>query len=239
MTDSTDKTLARVSVVMAVKNGERFIGEALDSVMAQQRPAHEIVLVDGRSTDATRQIARRYPGVRIIEQPGTGVANAYNAGIESAVGDIVAFLSHDDIWPVDKLALQVDALLDDPDLGYVTALATFFLEAGSEAPYGFRGELLQGAHVAHIMETLVAWRETFSSVGAFDESLSTAEDVDWFARAKDKGIATAVVPHPLLKKRIHGGNISLDVDSNNRNLMQTIRQSVLRKRQAAARSSGK
>ena len=223
---------------MAVKNGERFIGQALDSVMAQELPAHEIVLVDGHSTDATRQIAGRYPAVRIIEQPGTGVANAYNTGVASAVGDIVAFLSHDDIWTVNKLALQVGALLEDPRLAYVTALATFFLEPGSEMPYGFRKELLQGAHVAHIMETLVAWRETFSSVGAFDESLSTAEDVDWFARAADKGIASAVVRDALLKKRIHGGNISLDVDSNNRNLMQTIRQSVLRKRRAAARSSG-
>jgi len=230
---------ARVSVVMAVKNGERFIAQALDSVMTQTLAAHEIILVDGQSTDSTVEIARRYTGLKIVEQRGTGIANAYNTGIKATTGEMVAFLSHDDLWASEKLSRQANALMDNPELGYVTALATFFLESGSELPYGFRQELLQGSHVAHIMETLMARRNTFSAVGPFDESLSTAEDVDWFSRAKDKAIPSAVVPHALLKKRIHGANISLDVESNNRNLMQTIRQSVLRKRQQAKLASRK
>jgi glycosyltransferase involved in cell wall biosynthesis len=228
-----------VSVVIAVRNGERFLAQALDSVMAQNLPAHEIILVDGESTDSTVPIACRYEKVRVITQPGKGIANAYNSGISAATGDMVAFLSHDDLWTPDKLSLQTRALLDAPELGYVTALAKFFIEEGSEVPYGFRRELLQGSHVAHIMETLMARRETFSTVGPFDESLSTAEDVDWFSRAKDKAVPSAVVPHALLKKRIHGNNISLNVDANNRNLMQAIRQSVLRKRQEAKRSARK
>ena len=95
-----------VSVVMAVRDGERYLAEALASVHAQTVAPLEVLLVDGGSRDATRAIAERH-GARVLEQEGDTLADAYNTGIRAARGDVVAFLSHDDLWLPRKLELQL------------------------------------------------------------------------------------------------------------------------------------
>lgn len=220
-----------VSVIIAVKNGERFLAEAINSILAQDYQPFEIIVVDGQSTDRTAEIAHSFKEVRYIRQVNKGVSNAYNLGIEHATGEFVAFLSHDDVWLPNKLSLQVGYLLDHPAVQYTTAKVEFFLEPGHACPPGFRKELLEGEYVGHIMETLVARKAVFEAVGAFNPQLSTAEDVDWFARAKDQAIATAVIPKVLLRKRVHNMNTSLNTAQNNQNLLAALKQSIERKRQ--------
>lgn len=219
-----------VSVIMAVKNGERFLARAIESVLAQTRRPDEIVVVDGQSIDATARIATSYPLVRYVLQSGRGISDAYNLGIETARGGILSFLSHDDVWTPDKLALQVDYLVRNPDVQCTVAKARFVLEPGEPPPPGFRPEWLAGDHPAYIMETLVARRGAFETVGLFDPAFPTGEDVDWFARAKDSGISIALVPETLLIKHIHGTNISLTTPSGNQSLLLALRRSILRKR---------
>ena len=127
-----------VSVVMAVRDGERYLAEALASVRAQTVAPLEVLLVDGGSTDATRAIAERH-GARVIDQGGDTLADAYNTGIRAARGDAVAFLSHDDLWMPRKLELQLAALADAEAC---VCHAEFFLDG--EPPPGFRPELLDG-----------------------------------------------------------------------------------------------
>src|SRR5688572_11889338 len=112
----------RVSVITVVKNGEQYLGDALRSILAQTLPLHEIIVIDGQSTDQTGAIARSFPTVRVIGQTNQGLANARNIGLDAAQGDWIAFLDHDDVWTVDKLRVQVQAMLDQPDLGYTTTL---------------------------------------------------------------------------------------------------------------------
>ncbi|MDL1897881.1 glycosyltransferase, partial [Anaerolineae bacterium CFX7] len=69
------------SVVMIVRNGELFFRQAIESVLAQDYPAYEILVVDGQSTDGTADIARAYPQIRYVVQTDSGTANAYNLGI--------------------------------------------------------------------------------------------------------------------------------------------------------------
>jgi glycosyltransferase involved in cell wall biosynthesis len=233
MTAAEKTASPRVSVIVAVRNGERYLAEALESIMAQSLTPDEIVVVNGHSTDRTVEIAQGFSLARTITQTGTGVANAYNEGIDAASGDFLAFLSHDDLWVRDKLSEQVKALTDDPELQLVTCRARFFIDDEAHRPAGLRPELLEGSHIAHIMETLFARREVFSRVGPFDESLSTAEDVDWFARANDLGVPAGIVDTVLLHKRMYGGNLSLNVEANNRNLLQALRKSLARKRSGA------
>ncbi len=80
------------------------------------------------------------------------------------------------------------------------------------------------------METLVARKSVFEKVGKFDTGLNIAGDVDWYSRANDLQIPMAIIPRVLLHKRIHGTNISLNVDANNQNLLKALRQSVHRKK---------
>ncbi|MCB9100902.1 MAG: glycosyltransferase [Anaerolineales bacterium] len=222
----TDNPL--VSVIIAVKNGERFLAAAIESVLAQDYHPYEIMVVDGHSTDRTAQIAHSFSPVRYIEQQGRGIPAAYNTGIGAAQGELIAFLSHDDYWTPDKLRLQVEYLIAHPEIQYTVARLKFFLEPGQPPPVGFRPELLQGDHVGRVMETLVVRKSLFNELGLFRIDLSTAEDVEWFARANDQGIKMAVIPQVLLHKRVHNSNSSMTVE-NNRNLLKALRQSVHRK----------
>ena len=219
-----------VSVIIIVKNGERFLASAIDSVLKQDYRPLEIIVVDGHSTDKTPEIARSYPDVRYIQQQKTGVSDAYNLGIDCAKGTLLAFLSHDDFWTPEKLTLQVGYLIEHPEVQYTIAKFIYFLEPGSVSPAGFRKELLKGEHVGRIMGTLVSRKSGFEKVGMLNTTLSTAEDVDWFSRANDQQVTMALIPKVLMHKRVHCRNISQNVNENNRNLLKTLRKSVHRKK---------
>jgi glycosyltransferase involved in cell wall biosynthesis len=219
-----------VSVIIAVRNGERFLAQAIESVLAQTLAPLEIVVVDGQSTDATANIAGSLPLVRVVLQTNLGVADAYNLGIAASRGDLIAFLSHDDLWTPDKLAQQTGALATHPAALYSVARVRFFLEPGTVVPPGFRPGLLRGDHPARIMETLVARREAFCIVGAFDASLDISEDIDWFARANDLGVPYVIVERVLLLKRVHDANTSLNAPSMYQSMLRALRASIRRKR---------
>ena len=219
-----------ISVVIAVRNGERYLRSAIESILVQAYTPIEILLVDSHSTDHTRAIARSYPQLRCLSQVNRGVADARNLGIAAARGSLIAFLSHDDLWTSSKLRSQVGYMKSFPHLQYTVGRAKFFLEPGMAPPSGFRRELLIGDHEAHIPETLLARRSVFNEIGVFNPHLTTGEDVDWFARAKDKQIPCAVIPKVLLHKRVHDSNTSLNDPACNQILLSVMRQSIARKR---------
>lgn len=223
-------TAPLVSVIMAVRNGERFLRQAIESVLAQDYRPSEIILIDGQSGDRTAEIARAYPDIRYILQESKGVANAYNIGVMAAQGTFVAFLSHDDVWLPNKLSAQVNYLLAHPDIDYVTTATQFFLEPGCTFPaHVVRRDILNGSRNVRMMEVLVTRRCVFDRVGLFDPTLSTAEDIDWYARADDSGVPMAVIDQVLLRKRIHDANTSLFTAAHRQNLLQALRRSAQRK----------
>jgi glycosyltransferase involved in cell wall biosynthesis len=218
-----------ISVLVSVKNGARFLAGALHSIFTQTVMPNEVLLVDGHSSDRTAEVAQRFPVV-LIQQSKVGIANAYNIGIRVARGDFIAFLSHDDLWVPTKLERQLEALIRHPGASYCVGQVEFFLEQNTVPPSGMRTSWLERPHMAYIMETLFARREVFDRVGGFDESLSTAEDVDWFARARDQHIEAVALDEVLVKKRIHRDNTSLVTAENSHNVLRALHSSVLRKR---------
>lgn len=219
-----------VSVIVAVRNGERFLKQALQSIAHQTFEPFETLVIDGHSTDQTADIARSFPQVKYHLQAGTGIGDAYNCGIQLARGELIAFLSHDDLWTPDKLETQVTFMVDHPEVDFSLAHMKFFLEPGESPPPGFRESWLVGDQVGQIMETLMARLTVFERAGLFDTALSTGEDLDWFARATDMGLSKAVIPQVLLHKRIHSTNLSLTTAENNQNVLAALRRSILRKR---------
>lgn len=227
-----EKEYPFVSVVIVVKNGERFIRSALESVFAQHHQNFEVIVVDGRSDDNTLSIVDEYNCAQVIIQNNTGIADAYNIGIQAARAEFISFLSSDDLWLPEKLSAHIHFMVNHPDVLFTNSLVKFFLEPGDPIPADFRKELLVGSHPARIMENLVARRQVFERVGLFNTGLRTAEDVDWYSRAQDLHIPSFVIEKVLLKKRIHSSNSSMNAEMNNKNLMIVLQKAVQRKREA-------
>jgi glycosyltransferase involved in cell wall biosynthesis len=193
-----------------------------------------VVLVDGGSTDRTLDIARAHGGVRVVGQPGSGIADAYNAGVAASRSPFVAFLSCDDRWAPGKTEAQLAWLRAHPGHLFVTGRARFELEPGHVLPRGFRPDLIGAERPATIMETLLARREAFDLVGPFDARLAVAEDVDWFSRARDLAVPFGQVSEVVVVKRIHDRNASTDASRNTRALLEVVRAAAARKRAGGA-----
>jgi glycosyltransferase involved in cell wall biosynthesis len=230
-----------VSIIIPVKNGERFLAAAIRSVTDQDYRPIEIIVVDGQSNDGTHRIAHSFPEVRYIyQEEEPGLAQARNLGIQSASGEMIAFISHDDLWAPRKLSLQVDYLLRHPEIQYVIGQVRFFLEPGCALPAGFRPELLTGIHSGPMPETLLAHKSLFSRIGDFNAGYPLGEDVDWFVRARDSRVPAALIPEVLVFKRVHDSNLSTSASyarSFQQDLVKLVKESLDRKRGAPERPS--
>lgn len=218
-----------VSVILPVFNGELFVGEALESVLAQTWSPVELIVVDDGSTDRSAEIARAYP-VSYVRQENRGVAAARNRGIEAAQGELLSFLDQDDVWLRQKLERQVSALTRDPGAGICSCRFEMFLEPGHEIPPWADAGLLDGSYRTAQVGTLLVRRDVFDKVGPFDTSYSAANDTDWFLRTRDLGVRVAVVEEPLQRYRIHSGNASADRDLIQREHMRAFWISARRKK---------
>ncbi len=114
-------TAPRFSVIVPVFNGARTIGRALDSVLGQTHPAHEIIVVDDGSVDDTGAVVEGYGDrVRYLRQPNAGVSVARNRGVAEASGDWLAFLDADDWYLPDRLRWHAQWIERDPGLDFLT-----------------------------------------------------------------------------------------------------------------------
>lgn len=111
----------RFSVIIPAYNAAATLPRAIESVLEQTWPAHEILVVDDGSSDATADIARHYGGsVKLIQQPNRGVSVARNAGAAAAQGDWLAFLDADDWYEPDRLRLHAEWITEDSTLDFLT-----------------------------------------------------------------------------------------------------------------------
>lgn len=127
--ESANAAPPRVSAIIIFLNGERFIAEAIESVIAQTFADWELILVDDGTTDGATAIAQRYAAghpdrIRYVEHPNhenRGMSASRNAGIRVARGEFIAFLDADDIWLPRRLEVHVAALDANPDVSMTMA----------------------------------------------------------------------------------------------------------------------
>jgi glycosyltransferase involved in cell wall biosynthesis len=193
-----------VSVVVGTFNGGRYLGEALDSVLAQDHPAVEMIVVDDGSTDATPEIVAGYSGLRSIRQPNRGQGAAKNSGVAAARGELIAFLDHDDVWFPAKLSRQVAALAARPDAAGALARLEVRLEPGvPHPPWLTRAR----EYPWFPPSSWLLRRAALDQIGPFEEQ-SVNPDFDWMLRARDAGAEFEIVEGPLGAYRFHGENVS-------------------------------
>lgn len=214
-----------VSVVVGSFNGERYLAEAIESALAQDHPAVEVVVVDDGSTDATPDIVARYP-VRSIRQPNGGQGAAKNTGVAAARGELIAFLDHDDVWFPAKLSRQVEALAARPEAAGALARLEVLLEPGvPHPPWLTRSR----EYPWFPPSSWLLRRAAFEQVGPFD-TVSIGPDFDWMLRARDSGAQFEIVEGPLGRYRFHGENVSYRRGEIRDHGFEALRRSLERKR---------
>jgi glycosyltransferase involved in cell wall biosynthesis len=222
-------TTPSVSAVLCVWNGARFLGAALDSVRAQERPADEIIVIDDGSTDETPAIAAA-PDLRSVRIEHGGVAAARNRGLDEARGDIIAWLDADDCWTPDKLRRQIEHMVAHPETALTFTRARFRLHPGVQRPRWIAPAELEADNPCFGTGTLAVWRWAVDRIGRFDPALHIAEDTDWIVRAVDLGMSLGIVPHTLLVRGVHDRNLSFERKLTQLEVLKVLRASIARKR---------
>ena len=205
----------KVSVIVPVYECAAYLADALDSVFAQTYPDLEVIVVD-HSPKAHGAVLQPYtPRIRYVVQESAGVSAARNLGIEQAQGDLIAFLDGDDLWVPDKLAVQMEILLQRPDVGLVFSRIEEINEAGhlkpppapitEPSPFGdwlgrsathdpqvFIGAMHETLlHNNYIpTSSVIVRRACLLRAGLFDERYRICEDYDlWLRMAREYPMA--------------------------------------------------
>lgn len=209
-----------ISVIIPTFNRRDLVCRALDSVIGQTHPVDQIIVVDDGSTDGTAaHLRHRYASrVLIVEKPNGGVSAARNAGLATATGRYLALLDSDDVWLPQKTRLQYEWLEQRPDYGMVlcdvvrtdlSGTTIDVLHRRSALPED--GWIMKWAllNPALVPSTVLMRREVTETVGRFDESLATGEDLDFHLRVA-RHWKIGVVAQPLVRAvRGHDGLSSL------------------------------
>jgi glycosyltransferase involved in cell wall biosynthesis len=222
-----------ISVVIPTFNREpRMLGAALESVLAQDVPSLEVIVVDDGSATSAAHVVERYgEPVRLHEKSNGGIASARNAGVALSRGDLLAFLDSDDLWEPDKLPRQVEALRSDPGLEAVFGQAEQFYDAEVDDAFKRRHPIKKRIVDAWLSSAMLIRREAFDRIGIFAEDRSISPDVDWFLRANEAGLRVALLPHVVYRRRIHTTNHNVtDSSGGNRARLLALKRSLDRRR---------
>ena len=211
-----------ISVIIPNYNYGRFIGEAIQSVLAQTYPPLEIIVVDDGSTDDSVKIVESFgEKVKLIKQKNGGVGKARNTGAKNSTGNFIAFLDADDIWLPTKIERQIQMFQADSEIGLVTAATREFNSDGDiliehlDGKGGWCAEdlLLFSQRVVNGPgSTSLIRREVIEQVGGFDENKEMHPSEDWeFCYRVAQKFKLGFLPEVLVEYRNHGGNGHLQV----------------------------
>jgi GT2 family glycosyltransferase len=220
-------TAPSFSVVIAVWNGAATISRAIESVLGQSRPPHELIVVDDGSTDDTAATVARYGGgVRYVFQTNAGVSAARNRGAAMASGEWLAFLDADDWYYPDRLRWHAEFIERDPGLDFLTGDYEYrrldgslisrsmdITEAGRRLLAKARGRrevVMEAAEMAEFIEnhfgdthTLSVRRATFQQLGGYPLGRQVCEDVNFLIRLCAVSRRVGVVCEPMAVYLIH------------------------------------
>jgi len=205
-----------VTVLMPVCDGEQFLREAIDSILAQTFADFEFLIIDDASVDSSRSIVLGYddPRIRLVENDrNLGVTRTLNRGIQQANGRYMARMDADDVSMPERLARQVAHLDANPDCAVVTTFAQIIDadsvqqgEAGVDlSPEELDRELQLRNRLIHGAVMMRA--DVVRRLGAYDENMKRAQDYDLWLRVSDE-YAIHTLPEFLYSWRQHGQGVS-------------------------------
>jgi glycosyltransferase involved in cell wall biosynthesis len=214
-----------VSVVIPVRDGEKFLAATLQAALDQSLPPDEVIVVDDGSVDASAQVAEGFGSpvrcLRRAESGGPGVAR--NDGIAAAAGDAVALLDADDLPHPRWLELLRAALDEAPAADLAFGHVRLF---ESDAGPGGAGPLHRGL----IPNGLMLRRSAFERFGAFATQYVLGEFMEWLFRARAAGLRERGIDDLVLHRRVHGGNLTLRARDSYRDYATVLKRELDRRR---------
>ena len=228
-----DQTGPLVSVIVPAYDVTDYIGDALNSVLAQTFTDYEIIVINDGSPDTEAlesALAPYLTRIVYLKQENRGVSAARNTGIAAARGQLLAFLDGDDTWLPHYLEIQVARIQADPTIdvlypnvllfgGGFAAGEEFMTACPSNGEVTFERLLLQECNVSNCS---IARRETIVRAGLFDESLRSVEDFDLWLRVIKQGGRIAYHRDVLARYRRRPGSLTADPIWSSGNILKVL-----------------
>jgi glycosyltransferase involved in cell wall biosynthesis len=221
-----------LTVLLAVYNGQTYLREAVDSVLAQSFRDFEFIIIDDGSSDRTLSILREYEAndsrIRLVSRPNKGLTNTLNEGLSLARGEFLARMDADDVCMPDRFEKQVAYLREHPECVLVGARVQLMDPKG--LPIRIVGtetehEQIDSAHLARrwpVVHPAVTMRmSALRQVGGYRDIYNTLEDLDLFLRLAEVG-RLANLPDLLLRYRQHFASITHSKEGQQLQIRQAI-----------------
>jgi glycosyltransferase involved in cell wall biosynthesis len=212
--------MPRVSVIIPVFNSERYLAEAVESILTQTFRDFEVLLLDDGSTDGSvtiaQQLAARDGRVRLINGGHHGVVHWRNVGLNEAKGEYVAMMDSDDVAVAERLARQVEFLDANPECGAVGAQAVRIDPDGDAIDFWRVPESHEEIDASNMREgcsaiinpSVLMRTSTVRAVGGYRAGFDSSEDYDLFLRLAEVA-RLANLPDVLLRYRLHAKSLTL------------------------------
>jgi len=188
----------KVSVIVPCRNEKPFIADCLDSILANDYPEKEIIVVDGMSGDGTREVLQKYP-IRLLDNPKRITPSALNIGIRNATGEAILWMSAHNQYPPDYISQCVEHLEDADNVGgIIETKGSGPIAAALSHPFGvgnsaFRTHVKEPAWVDTVFGGCYR-RDVFDRIGLFNENLVRGQDMEFNRRLKKAGGKILLVP---------------------------------------------
>lgn len=223
-----------ISILMPVYNGARFLQEAVASVLAQEVPGFELLIIDDGSVDESAAIASRINDKRIRlirNEANLGLVRTLNRGLDEARGPFIARCDADDLWLPARLRAQLLLLRLQPTVALVGTNAELIDENGA-----YRGQFRSAPthdllcwdlcfRNPFVHSTVLFRRSIAQELGGYRE-IPAAEDFDLWSRIAERH-RIASVPHPLVKYRLHSSSVMAKENASGRQQSYTFLQSIM------------
>ncbi len=221
-----------ISVIIPVFNHERYIGEAIESVLAQTYRPLELIVIDDGSTDRSGAVAQSFGSpVRYYHQANEGQGAARNHGVSLARGAYLSFLDADDLWPSEKLAWQMAAFEADPGLDIVFGHVTQFHTLDGPPNPARHGNRSLDTAPGYLPSAMLIKTSSFQRVGDFSTAWKIGEVVDWYMRAREAGLKSLMLPQVVLQRRIHQDNSGIRSRGSQGDYVRILKAAIDRRRE--------
>ncbi|MDO6391764.1 glycosyltransferase family A protein [Pontibacter sp. BT731] len=217
-----------ISVIIPCYNHSHYLPEAVESVLGQQHPAVEVIVVDDGSTDRTREVAARYPQVRYVYQANQGLSAARNTGIRHSTGEYLVFLDADDWLFPGALETNLRHLQQHPQAAFVSGAydniyeeINVVKEVKRVVSANHYCQLLQVNYIG-VPASAMYRRWVFEHV-LFDKSLKTCEDYDIYLQVARK---YPIIHHQekIAAYRKHLSNMSSNIPAMLQGVLQVLKR---------------